>query len=75
MTMQSIEDLAKLYGIEINIVTPGKGGLFYTDSNNIKIELDHFFDIDTTLRHEILPFVECNAFFNYPEEDLMNQAA
>ncbi|WP_299235486.1 hypothetical protein [uncultured Bacteroides sp.] len=77
MTKQFFEDLAKLYGIEINTVESGKGGLFYTTSNEEKMELNLTLTIDKymTPQLEILPFLECNTFSNYLEEDLMNQAA
>lgn len=39
-----LNELAELYGIEINDVEPGHGGLFYTDSNGNKERLDDIFD-------------------------------
>lgn len=37
MMNQYIEELAKLYGIEINDVEPGKGGLFYRTDGGEKL--------------------------------------
>lgn len=45
MMNQYIEELARLYGIEINDVEPGKGGLFYGQAGEKKIELQDIFGL------------------------------
>lgn len=37
MRKQTMEELAALYGLEINETEPGKGGLFYEDSEGNKM--------------------------------------
>ncbi len=39
MMEQRIKEMAELYGIEIEEVEPGQGGLFYVDAEGEKIML------------------------------------
>lgn len=78
MMNRSFEELAKLYGIEINNVESGKGGLFHIDSNKTKIELNNIFISNDyiTPTHEIISFLECESYSIYENtESLMLAAA
>lgn len=78
MTNQAFEELAKLYGIKINIVECGKGGLFHVDSNGQKADLENLFSTSdyTIPKHEIMPFQNCNFYSTYTDLDsLMVEAA
>ena len=53
MRNQLFEELAKLYGIEIQYGLQGNGGLYYTDSNDTLQKLDTIFDEEfSTTRRE-----------------------
>lgn len=69
MINQKIEELAKIYGIEINDVETGNGGLYYIDSYGTKIILNDIFDLDdyATPKHESVSFEECSAYSTYSE--------
>ena len=77
MTNQACEELAKLYGIKINTVDHGKGGLFYVDSNGEKSDLKDFFSYDYTLPiNGFMPFQNCAHYSTYNSSDsLMVEAA
>lgn len=69
MMNQYIEELAKLYGIEINDVEPGKGGLFYRTDGGEKIELSDVFDVEGygTLVCDNVSLQKCNTYSSYSE--------
>lgn len=47
MRNQLLEELARLYGIEVQHDSQGNGGLYYVDSNGIMKELNTIFDAFT----------------------------
>lgn len=78
MMRKRIEELAELYGIEINNVESGKGGLFYKDTEGTKIALKDIFDSYdyTTPRLESVSLKKCNTYSSYSEiSSLMLNAA
>lgn len=79
MRIRDMEALAALYGMEINQTETGKGGLFYTDSEGIKKELNDVFDIydDYTVpKCESISIKKCGMYSMYSEiAFLMSDAA
>lgn len=77
MTNQAFEELAKLYGIKINAVDHGNGGLFYVDSNGKKSDLKDFCSYEYTLPvHRFMPYQNCVYYSTYNDSDsLMVEAA
>jgi len=69
MMKQGFEELAEIYGIEINDVEAGNGGLFYADLQGTKILLNDIFDEEdyTTPRQESVSLEECSAYSTYSE--------
>lgn len=67
MMNKRMEELAKIYCIEINDVETGNGGLYYTDSYGTKMMLNDVFDLDdyTTPKHESVSFDECSLYSTY----------
>lgn len=77
MTNQYMEEMAKLYGIEILDVESGKGGLFY-EADGKKIKLSDVFDFEDygTLVCDNVSLQKCNTYSNYSEiATLMSNAA
>lgn len=78
MTDLRLEELAKIYGIEINYVEKGKGGLFLEDSQGQKRVLDDIFDSNDYIvsGYESINLKKCNTYTSYViMEDLLSNAA
>lgn len=78
MMEQKMQELCKLYGIEINDVEEGQGGLFFADAAGNKMILDDIFDsVDyATPKHEKLTLPMCDLYSTYSEiASLMANAA
>lgn len=71
MMKQAFEELAELYGIKVNVVECGKGGLFHVDSNGQKVDLEKFFSTSdyTIPKYEMMPFENCNFYTTYNSFD------
>lgn len=67
MKDQILEELAKMYGIEINNVEAGKGGLYYVDLQERKVALDDVFDVEeyTASKHESVNLKKCSTYSTY----------
>lgn len=73
-----IEELAKIYGIEVDDVEPGHGGLFYGDDGDKKIELRDILELSryATLVCDHVSLKDCNIYSTYSEMvGLMSNAA
>lgn len=77
MMKQAFEELAELYGIKVNVVECGKGGLFHVDSNGQKVDLENVFSTSdyTIPKHEMMPFGNCNSYSTYTSLDILRGEA
>lgn len=64
MRNQLLEELAGLYGIEVQHDSQGNGGLYYVDSNGITKELNTIFDEELFVPHTETISIEKCAFFD-----------
>ena len=73
MTNLKFEELAKLYGIEIQDVAAGQGGLFFSDSFGEKQELEGIFESGDYMEpvYESFSLQECDAYSVYSEQVLL----
>lgn len=63
MRNQLFEELAKLYGIEIQYGLKENAGFYYTDSNDTLQKLDTIFDEEFSVpRRETISVEECSSF-------------
>lgn len=63
-----MKEVAKVYGIEINDVERGKGGLFYVASDGEKRILNDIFDANddyTAPRRESISLKKCRTYTAY----------
>ena len=78
MTNQIIEELCKVYGIEITDVEPGKGGIFYTDSDGSEKKMGNPFeqeDLSVPIK-ESITIKSCKIYLDYADLiDLLSTAA
>lgn len=67
MMQRNMEELAKIYGIEINQVPKGKGGLFFTDIQGNKYKIDNIFDEYNyrVEKYERIKFNQCTEYSVY----------
>ena len=67
MMQRKIEELAKIYGIEINTVPKGEGGLFFTDIEGNKYKIDDIFDENSysAEKYETISFNKCSKYSAY----------
>lgn len=64
---KQVEELAKMYGIEIKKVESGKGGLFYKDVQGIEIKIDDIFELDDyeVPQYKSVSFAKCGTYSIY----------
>lgn len=70
MINQKVKELAKMYGIEVNDVEAGKGGLFYAATDGHKRRLNDIFDVDDNYvipRNESVSLKKCRTYSSYSE--------
>lgn len=60
--------LAKLYGIEIDDVEAGKGGIFYSDDQGNNIQIDDLFEGEEFMSSfESLRLNQCDMYTEYSD--------
>ncbi len=68
MITPNVEELAKVYGIEINDVETGEGGLFYVNFEGRKEFLNDIFnssDTNAGVRYESVTLENCSMYSTY----------
>lgn len=76
MMERQIMELAQRYGIQINDVALGHGGLFNMNLSGEKEEItDYFLEEDVIKNQEQVSFRDCNKYIEYNENALLVSAA